>query len=222
MERMKGLYWLGWYLCRFLVRHLCCFKVEGAEHLPTEGGVIIASTHTATLDPVILGCAFRRPLTFMAKEELFRFLPFAALIRALGAFPVRRGEPDRRALRLALRLLEQGRCVVIFPEGTRNPGPFLRPPELGVALLAAKARVPVVPVAILGSEQLMPKGAFFPRPAPLSVRVGPPLWFQGDGRRESLEAFAWQLMAALSALSHRPLPLNPELLFRKAAVLREG
>jgi len=90
-ERMNALYWLGWYLCRFLAFRLCDFQVEGGENLPKEGGAIIASTHTATLDPVLLGCAFPRPLAFMAKEELFRFPPFAALIRALGAFPVRRG-----------------------------------------------------------------------------------------------------------------------------------
>jgi len=205
-ERMNALYWLGWYLCRFLAFRLCDFQVEGGENLPKEGGAIIASTHTATLDPVLLGCAFPRPLAFMAKEELFRFPPFAALIRALGAFPVRRGEPDRRALRKAFSLLRQGRCLVIFPEGTRNSGSQLRSPELGVALLAAWAKVPVIPVAIFGSEQLIPKGKFLPRPTPLRVRVGHPLWFEGDGRRESLETFAWRVMEALSHLSGRPLP----------------
>jgi 1-acyl-sn-glycerol-3-phosphate acyltransferase len=211
-DRMNALYWLGWYLCRFLAFRFCKLKVEGAERMPKEGGVIIASTHTATLDPVILGCAFPRPLTFMAKEELFRFPPFAALIRTLGAFPVKRGEPDRRALRKAVSLLRQGRCLVIFPEGTRNPNWQLRQPELGVALLAAWAKVPVLPVAIFGSELLMPKGKFFPRPAPLKVKVGELLWFEGDGRRESLEAFAWQVMEAISDLSGRPLPQREKLI----------
>jgi len=211
-DRMNALYWLGWYLCRFLAFRFCKLKVEGAERMPKEGGVIIASTHTATLDPVILGCAFPRPLTFMAKEELFRFPPFAALIRTLGAFPVKRGEPDRRALRKAVSLLRQGRCLVIFPEGTRNPNWQLRPPELGVALLAAWAKVPVLPVAIFGSELLMPKGKFFPRPASLKVKVGELLWFEGDGKRESLEAFAWQVMVAISDLSGRPLPQREKLI----------
>jgi len=211
-DRTNALYWLGWYLCRFLAFKFCELKIEGAERMPSEGGVIIASTHTATLDPVILGCAFPRPLTFMAKEELFRFPPFAALIRTLGAFPVKRGEPDRRALRKAVSLLRQGRCLVVFPEGTRNPNWQLRPPELGVALLAAWAKVPVLPVAIFGSELLMPKGKFFPRPAPLKVKVGKPLWlFEGDGKRESLEAFAWQVMEAISELSGRPLPQREKL-----------
>jgi 1-acyl-sn-glycerol-3-phosphate acyltransferase len=210
-DRMNALYWLGWYLCRFLAFKFCKLKIEGAEGMPSKGGVIIASTHTATLDPVILGCAFPRPLTFMAKEELFRFPPFAALIRTLGAFPVKRGEPDRRALRKAVSLLRQGRCLVIFPEGTRNPNWQLRQPELGVALLAAWAKVPVLPVAIFGSELLMPKGKFFPRLAPLKVKVGELLWFEGDGRRESLEAFAWQVMEAISDLSGRPLPQREKL-----------
>lgn len=205
-DRMNALYWLGWYLCRFLAFKFCKLKVEGAERLPLEGGVIIAPTHTATLDPIILGCAFLRPLTFMAKEELFHFPPLAALIRSLGAFPVKRGEPDRRALRKALTLLRQGRCLVIFPEGARNPNWQLRRPELGVALLAAWAKVPVLPVAFFGSELLMPKGKFFPRPASLRVKVGEPFWFDGDGGRESLEAFAWQVMEAISELSGRPLP----------------
>ncbi|MCX7642283.1 MAG: 1-acyl-sn-glycerol-3-phosphate acyltransferase [Armatimonadetes bacterium] len=209
-DRMNALYWVGWYLCRFLAFRFCKLKVEGAERLPREGGVIIASTHTATLDPVILGCAFPRPLTFMAKEELFRFPPFAALIRTLGAFPVRRGEPDRRALRKAVSLLRQGRCLVIFPEGTRNPNWRLRQPELGVALLAAWSGAPVLPVAIFGSELLMPKGKFFPRPAPLRVKVGELLRFEGDGRRQSLEAFALKVMQAISKLSGRPLAVGEE------------
>jgi 1-acyl-sn-glycerol-3-phosphate acyltransferase len=83
---------------------------------------------------------------------------------------------------------------------------------LGVALLAAWAKVPVLPVAIFGSELLMPKGKFFPRPAPLKVKVGELLWFEGDGRRESLEAFAWQVMVAISDLSGRPLPQREKLI----------
>ncbi|MGQ9463213.1 MAG: lysophospholipid acyltransferase family protein [Candidatus Fervidibacter sp.] len=209
-DRMNFLYWLGWYLCRFLAFRLCKLKVEGAERLPASGGVIIASTHTATLDPVILGCAFDRPLTFMAKEELFRFPPFAALIRTLGAFPVKRGEPDRRALKKAISLLRQGRCLVIFPEGTRNPDRQLRQPELGVALLAAWAKVPVLPVAIFGSELLTPKGKFLPRPVPLRVRVGHLLWYKGDGHRDSLKSFTWEVMEAISELSGRPLPSRLE------------
>lgn len=211
-DRMNAIYWLGWYLCRFLALRFCKLRVEGVERLPMEGGVIIASTHTATLDPVILGCAFPRPLTFMAKEELFRFPPFAALIRTLGAFPVRRGEPDRRALRKAVTLLRQGRCLVIFPEGTRNPDWQLRQPELGVALLAEWTKAPVLPVAILGSEFLMPKGKFFPRPAKLQVEVGELLWFEGDGKRESLQTFALKVMKAISELSGRPLALESKKL----------
>lgn len=203
---MNALYWLGWYLCRFFALKFCNLKVEGAELLPPEGGVIIASTHTATLDPVILGCAFSRPLTFMAKEELFNFPPFAALIRALGAFPVKRGEPDRRSLRKALSLLKQGRCLVIFPEGTRNLDWQLRTPELGIAFLASWSKKPVLPVAIFGSERLMPKGKFFPRPTPLRVKVGNPIWFDGDSNRHSLEEFAWKVMEAISEISGRPLP----------------
>lgn len=212
-DRMNALYWLGWHLCRFLAFRFCKLRLEGVERLPNEGGVIIASTHTATLDPVILGCAFHRPLTFMAKEELFWFPPFAALIRTLGAFPIRRGEPDRRALRKAIALLRQGRCLVIFPEGTRNPNWQLRQPELGVALLAAWSKAPVLPVAIFGSEFLMPKGKFLPRPAQLQVKVGELLWFRGDGHRESLEDFALEVMQAISKLSGRPLAAREEKTF---------
>lgn len=212
MERMNAVYRLGWYLCRWWARSWCDLQVDGADRLPKEGGVLIASTHTAALDPVILGCAFPRPLTFMAKEELFRFPPVAAFLRVLGAFPVRRGAPDRRALRKALHLLHAGRCVVIFPEGTRNPTPILRPPELGVALLAAWSQAPVLPVAIIGSERLMPKGCRFPRPTPLQVRVGVPLRFVGDGRRDALADFAWQILSVLADLSGRHLPATKTIL----------
>lgn len=204
-ERTTLFYRLVRGVCRLALQQYCPLHVESAENLLIAGSVLIASTHTATLDPVIVSCSFLRPMTFMAKAESFRFLPFAALIRALGAFPVRRGEPDRKALRIALNILREGRCLVIFLEGTRNPNWQLRPPELGVALLASWSGAPVLPAAISGSKKLTPKGKLIPRPTGLEVRVGKLLQFEGDRRRESLEQFAWQVMAALSELSGRPL-----------------
>src|SRR6516164_5983812 len=112
------------------------FRVDGAANEPAAGPVVVVSNHLSDLDPLIVGAALKRRLRFMAKQELFRVPGVRWWISACGAFPVRRGEPDRQALRTALRLLERGGALVMFPEGTRGTTRELRPPEPGAALLA--------------------------------------------------------------------------------------
>ena len=107
------------------------FKVVGREQVPRRGGVVLAANHTSYMDPPLVGCAAPRPVHFMAKSELFTHPRFSALIRALGAFPVRRAGTDRQALRTAHELLTAGEAVVIFIEGSRSADGKLQPPELG-------------------------------------------------------------------------------------------
>lgn len=131
----------------FIVFHI---TVIGRENIPAEkGGYIIASNHVSNNDPPVVGITFRGKYNFMAKEELFQKSKlFAWLIRKLGAFPVKRGAKDTSAIDNALQSLKNGRIFVIFPEGTRSKDGELGRPKSGVTLIAAQAKVPVVPVFI--------------------------------------------------------------------------
>lgn len=124
--------------------------VLGRENIPKEkGSYIIASNHVSNNDPPMVGIVFKGKYTFMAKEELFRVNPlFTWLIKKLGAFPVKRGSKDTVAIDSALESLKNGRIFVIFPEGTRSKTGELGKPKSGVTLIAARAKVPVVPVFV--------------------------------------------------------------------------
>lgn len=125
------------------------FKIEGKENIPKGGSYVFASNHRSYADPVLIAIPTRVPFTFMAKEELFKqnFL-FTALIKAFGAFPVVRGAGDMGTIDEAIRRLNKGRNLVIFPEGTRSKDGTVGKGKTGVALIAARAQVPVVPVGI--------------------------------------------------------------------------
>lgn len=124
--------------------------VIGGENIPKEkGGYIIASNHVSNNDPPVVGITFKGKYTFMAKQELFEINPlFTWLITKLGAFPVKRGAKDTSAIDRALESLKEGRIFVIFPEGTRSKDGTLGHAKSGVTLIAAQAKVPVVPVYI--------------------------------------------------------------------------
>lgn len=124
--------------------------VIGGENIPREkGGYIIASNHVSNNDPPVVGITFKGKYTFMAKEELFHMNPiFTWLITKLGAFPVKRGAKDTSAIDKALESLKEGRIFVIFPEGTRSKDGTLGRAKSGVTLIAAQAKVPVVPVYV--------------------------------------------------------------------------
>lgn len=141
-------------------------QVEGLEHVPPSGGVILCGNHFNAQDPILIGITAPRPVSFMAKEELFHSWLFGFVVRGLGAFPVRRGTPDRASLKRALEVLESGGCFGIFPEGTRSHTGQLQKPEPGTAYIALKSRVPVVPVGISSSYRLF---------HPVRVRFGPPV-----------------------------------------------
>ena len=136
-------------LVRFIYHIIFHITVVGRENIPAQkGGYIIASNHVSNNDPPVVGITFRGKYSFMAKEELFRNPLFAWLIKRLGAFPVKRGSKDGSAIEKALQSLDNGRIFVIFPEGTRSKTGELGRPKSGVTLIAAQAKVPVVPVFV--------------------------------------------------------------------------
>lgn len=146
-------------------------RVEGARNVPRSGPVLLVSNHLADVDPPVLQIACPRPIHFMAKSELFEIRVLGPLIRRLGAFPVRRGEPDRTSLRHALRLLAEGECVGLFPEGELSQDGSLLPLKPGLVLLARQSGANVVCARIDGTQRVLPYGSVVPRPSLRTVRV---------------------------------------------------
>jgi 1-acyl-sn-glycerol-3-phosphate acyltransferase len=181
------------------------FRMEarGAEHVPASGGVLLVSNHSSVLDPPIIGSACPRDLCFMAKAELFRIPLLGALIHRLNARPVRREGSDSRALKDALRVLQAGDALLVFPEGTRGPEGELREAKAGAGMLAVASGAAVVPVYIRGSGGALPRGRVLPRPRKVEVRFGPPLTFDAgpaEGRRDRYREAAGEMMQAIARL----------------------
>jgi 1-acyl-sn-glycerol-3-phosphate acyltransferase len=153
------------------------FRVRrrGREHLDIGGPVIVAPVHRSNLDTPLLSGMSRRRLRALSKESLFTNRYFGAFLSALGAFPVRRGVADREAMREAVRMLEAGEQVVVFPEGTRQTGPRVETVFDGVSYLASRTGAAVVPVGIAGTEAAMTTGTRLPRPVRVAMVAGPPI-----------------------------------------------
>ena len=159
-----------------VLRTVFGFRIEGRHHEPPSGPLIIVSNHVSDLDPLVVGCALRRRVYYMAKVELFGPPLLRWWVTSCGAFPVRRGAPDRQALRTARSILERGGALVMFPEGTRGTSTRdLRSPEPGAALLALRTRAIILPVAVIGTDTVLPRGARHLSRGVIHVRVGAPI-----------------------------------------------
>lgn len=141
------------------------YRVTGRENVPREGAYIACANHMTLIDPIFVGISLPNRMYFMAKAELFRNVFLRTLMNGLGAFPVKRGEADLKSIKTSLKLLSGGKVLGIFPEGTRNKTNELTA-EPGIAMLAIKSRVPVLPIAIISSYK------FFKR---TKVVIGKPI-----------------------------------------------
>ncbi len=137
-------------------------RTFGRHHVPPAGGVLILSNHQSYVDPPLVGCGLARVCHFMARDSLFRNPLFSRIISAVNAFPVQRGSADLGAIKEALRRLKQGKILVMFPEGTRTPDGHIGPLLPGLAAIAQKARVPIVPALVDGVYQAWPRHQLFP------------------------------------------------------------
>lgn len=200
-------------LCRWIARLLFVthggFRVERAERVPRHGGVLFCPNHVCDADPPAVGAALPRPAWFMAKEELFamRFLHW--LLPAVHAFPVKRNSADRGALNRAEALLKAGEAVVIYPEGGGNDVGLLQPLNPGALLVALRAKVPVVPVALFNTNKVLPYRAIRPQRSPEPVRVvfGEPLDLSDlYGKKGAVDEATHRLTVALAELLGQPVP----------------
>jgi 1-acyl-sn-glycerol-3-phosphate acyltransferase len=163
-------------------------RIYGVENVPQEGRLVVVSNHASDFDPVILSSCVGRPVAYMAKEELFRVPILKQGIQLYGAYPVKRGSADRSAIRAALACLDAGWAAGIFLQGTRTPDARITEPKLGAALIAAKAKAPLLPVSLWGTEGIIRKGSAMPRPVALTVRIGEVIDAPSSTDRLELEA----------------------------------
>ncbi|MCL4416879.1 MAG: 1-acyl-sn-glycerol-3-phosphate acyltransferase [Actinobacteria bacterium] len=177
-------------------------EVEGAENLPREGGVLIASNHCSYLDPPLMGNSVDRQVHFMAKKELFKVPVLGFCISHVGTFPVARGTADRSAIRKAIEYLSSGEVVGIFPEGTRTKSGTMKDGEIGAAMLAAKAGVPILPMGIRGNIRVFQMKGIVPKFSKLKVRIGKPIEvpLQPNADRKQLKAILDKVMEEIRKL----------------------
>lgn len=188
-------------LCQAFFAVWLRLRVRGAEHLP-QGGALILANHQSFLDPLLVGVSLRRPVTFLARDNLFRVPVIGWILRHTYVMPIRREATSTESLRESLRRIEQGYLVGLFPEGTRTPNGHLGALKPGFLALVRRAKCPVVPVGISGAFESFPRGAIVPRAGNVRVVFGQPISaakleeFQGRDDQAALVEFITARIAA--------------------------
>jgi 1-acyl-sn-glycerol-3-phosphate acyltransferase len=201
---MKWIYWLGWITFGSLFRSLFGLKVIGREHLITEGPVLIIANHQSFIDPPLLGNLYTHEIWYLARKTLFTGFG-AWLYPRWNAIPVDQDKPDMASLKTVIKLLKEGKPVLIFPEGERTGSGDLGEAAPGVGLVAAKSGAPIQPLRIRGAYEALPRGSVRIRLTRISVTIGPPLRLtaadlkQASGK-EGYDQLAKRLMAAIAEL----------------------
>ncbi|MEU3277476.1 lysophospholipid acyltransferase family protein [Streptomyces antibioticus] len=200
-------------------------RISGLEHIPESGAAIVAGNHLSFADHFLMPAVLRRRITFLAKAEYFtgpglKGRLTAAFFRSAGQIPVDRSgkEAGRAAIREGLGVLSKGELLGIYPEGTRSHDGRLYKGKVGVAVMALRAGVPVIPCAMIGTFEAQPPGKVLPTPRPVTIRFGEPLDFSRyagmEGEKAILRAVTDEIMYAILSLSEQ------EYVDRYAAVVK--
>lgn len=202
------LYWVIKGVLTPVLRVLYRIKAEGRENLPKSGPVILAANHRSFLDSIFLPLVVRRRVTYVAKAEYFDDRKTAWFFRGVGQIPIRRegGDASERALQSAAEVLQEGRVFGIYPEGTRTRDGYLHRGHTGVARLALRCGVPIVPVGLIGTAEIQPVDRKLPLLfRTVRIRFGEPLDLSrfdgGADDRLALRAIADEVMYDLQGLS---------------------
>ncbi len=162
-------------IIRILLLLLTRWQVKGKENILSQGPMLIVANHLELADVPLLGISLGRRVIFMAKKELFRFRLIGYFIGILGAFPVHRGQLDRKALHQAAQVLADGQALVMFPEATRSKNARLQSAFPGSALIAVRSGAPILPIGITGTERIKGVAWLLRRPQ-ITVNIGPPFY----------------------------------------------
>ncbi|MFH1379583.1 MAG: lysophospholipid acyltransferase family protein [bacterium] len=184
------LYCIGWIFFRTVFTVFWRLRITGSEHVPKQGPVIIASHHRSNADPPVVGSSIFREVHFVAKEELFKIPVLKRLILWVNGLPIKRGRQDLKAFKKAIQLLKDGKVLLMFPEGHRNPRDSFLRPKPGVGFLAGYTEVPVVPVFVVNTEKIL----FFKK---ICVYFGKPMYFKGE---HDYRKIAQQVMEGIQEL----------------------
>ena len=191
------MYNIGVILFKFIFKNFFKCQIVGVENIPSTKGVIIAANHISLWDPPLIGTFLPRKINFMAKEELFDIPIIGYIIKRLNAFPVKRGTADRVAIKKAISLLKSGECLGLFPEGTRSKDGKLGEAEAGMALIAIKADVPVVPTAVI-----IKKNKFWGNE--IKLIFGKPIKYQpNEDGKSGMQEFTDEIMREIGKLMSR-------------------
>lgn len=201
------LYYLGWIVGPTVAFIISKPEMKGKEKIPRSGGVILTMNHLSNWDLVYIYYLMPRSSYFMTKREYFEFPFVGGLVRFLGAFPVSRGKYDRQAIQYAVDLLNQGKQVVVFPEGTRSKTSDLQEGHSGAALIAAQSGATIVPIAITGTEKISRRKEYGPNGKKIKpvvkVQVGEPYRLpnlDSKIKRENLEEQSDLMMGKIAEL----------------------
>jgi 1-acyl-sn-glycerol-3-phosphate acyltransferase len=216
-------YWIlrtfAWCVLSILYAVCGGLRIEGREHVPRKGGVLITPNHISFADPPTVARALPRSCYAMAWDALFKIPVLGTLMRWLRGFPVKPGTADRGALRRAEELLQRGEVVVMFPEGGVSKDGALKPMLPGVIMVAQRAKVPIVPTIVIGTNKMMPYEKVIPRHAHqnIVVRFGPPVTVEeltggekgGAGYKRGAQRL-YDIMLALQQGRPYPEPIQNE------------
>lgn len=204
-ENKNFLYHSARCIIRPILDVLSHLESHGNENIPRQGGCLLVSNHVSLLDTIIIGAATDRELHFMGANNFYQIPCFGWFLTKFNGFSIKRGTPDRQALKEALSRLRGGKALLIFPEGTRSTDGTLGEMKKGASFMIHYSHVPVIPVFLKGAEHFMPRGAKFIHPAKLSVIFGPPLDFttlEGiEQKRELYQRMSEQIRQAILALA---------------------
>ena len=175
-------------ICWLILKIFWKIEVIGIENIPKEGGLILASNHVSYLDPIVLAITMERKICFITKKEAFNNIFGSVLLKNLNAFPVDRGKVDIRSLKKSLSILHEKKVLGIFPEGTRSSNGELQELKLGAIKIAMKAGVPILPVGIIGTNKIYPRGKKFPIlfKHRIIVKYGAPQYFNKLKSRDKI------------------------------------